>query len=225
MRRLPQGQFAWDAEVGDGSGRAAKVQWGCFLQGLEVQPGERYAIEVSCRSQGNTQATLVIRWQTAENRWTQEQLDQTFPFETGEGEWQQAFGVVTVPEGVGRLVVLLSVRGQVTDEDTCWFDNLGVYRVLDMLRGSRPERGRGNRRAVGAKTRRLTMHFWRNLLSISVLLAAVTTMASKDVLASRDRAGPTSCSSSPMISLRSAWGRWETNTSRRRTWTDWLLKA
>jgi hypothetical protein len=125
------GQFAWDAEVGDGSGRAAKVQWGCFLQGLEVQPGQRYAVEVSCRSQGNTQATLVIRWQTADTRWTQEQLDQTFPFETDEAEWQQAFGVVTVPEGVGRLMVLLSVRGQVADGDICWFDNLGVYRVLD----------------------------------------------------------------------------------------------
>jgi hypothetical protein len=32
---------------------------------------------------------------------------------------------------VGRLMVLLSVRGQVTDKDVCWFDNLGVYRVLD----------------------------------------------------------------------------------------------
>jgi hypothetical protein len=39
--------------------------------------------------------------------------------------------VVTVPEGVGRLMVLLSVRGQVADGDVCWFDNLGVYRVLD----------------------------------------------------------------------------------------------
>jgi hypothetical protein len=83
---------------------------------------------------GATQASLVIRWQTAEERWTQEPLDQTFPFETGEGEWQQAFGVVTVPEGAGRLMVLLSVRGQRTDEDVCWFDNLGVYRVLDSFK-------------------------------------------------------------------------------------------
>ena len=73
------GQFTWDADVGDGSGRATKVKWGCFIQSLDVQPGEQYAIEVSCRSHGNTQPTLVIRWQTAESRWTQEQLDQTFP--------------------------------------------------------------------------------------------------------------------------------------------------
>ena len=44
------GQFVWDAEVGDGSGRATKVKWGCFIQGLEVQPGEQYAIEVSCQT-------------------------------------------------------------------------------------------------------------------------------------------------------------------------------
>jgi len=123
------GTFAWDAEVGDGSGRAAKVKWGCFIQGLAVQPGEDYAIEVTCRPQGRSQPTLVIRWQTAEERWTQEHLDQTFPFESGKDKWQSAFGVVTVPEGVGRLVVLLNVTGQITDDDACWFDNLGMYRL------------------------------------------------------------------------------------------------
>lgn len=123
------GKFAWDAEVGDGSGRAVKVKWGCFIQGLTVQPGEEYAIEVSCRPRGHSQPTLVIRWQTVESRWTQEHLDQTFPFESGGGQWQPAFGVVTVPEGVGRLMVLLNVTGQITDDDACWFDNLGVYRL------------------------------------------------------------------------------------------------
>lgn len=123
------GTFAWDAEVGDGSGRAMKVKWGCFLQGLAVQPGEEYAVEVACRPQGRSQPTLVIRWQTAEERWTQEHLDQTFPFESGQDGWQSAFGVVTVPDGAGRLIVLLSVTGQITEEDACWFDNLGVYRL------------------------------------------------------------------------------------------------
>ncbi len=123
------GTLAWDAEVGDGSGRATKVKWGCFIQGLAVQPGEEYAIEVTCRPQGCSQPTLFIRWQTAEERWTQEQLDQTFPFESGKDDWQSAFGVVTVPEGVGRLIVLLSVTGQLTEDDACWFDNLGVYRL------------------------------------------------------------------------------------------------
>jgi hypothetical protein len=27
------------------------------------------------------------------------------------------------------LIVLLNVTGQIADEDTCWFDNLGVYRL------------------------------------------------------------------------------------------------
>lgn len=127
--RNATGTFAWDAAVGDGSGRATKVKWGCFIQGLAVQPGEEYAIEVACRPQGRSQPTLVIRWQTAEERWTQEQLDQTFPFDASAGPWQPAFGVVTVPEGVGRLIVLLNVTGQIADDDVCWFDNLGVYRL------------------------------------------------------------------------------------------------
>ncbi|MCY2994654.1 MAG: hypothetical protein NTY19_43355 [Planctomycetota bacterium] len=123
------GKFAWDAEVGDGSGRVTKVKWGCLIQSVAVQPGEDYAVDVTCRSRGRSQPTLVIRWQTAEERWTQEHLDQTFPFESGDGQWQPAFGVVTVPQDVGRLVVLLNVTGQITDDDACWFDNLGVYRL------------------------------------------------------------------------------------------------
>lgn len=127
--KTAKGTFAWDAEVGEGSGHATRVKWGCFIQGLTVKPGEEYAVQVACRPRGHTQPTLVVRWQTAENRWTQEHLDQTFPFESGKDEWQSAFGVVTVPEGVGRLIVLLNVTGQIADEDTCWFDNLGVYRL------------------------------------------------------------------------------------------------
>jgi hypothetical protein len=33
------------------------------------------------------------------------------------------------------LVVLLNVTGQTAEDDVCWFDNLGVYR----LRSLRPE--------------------------------------------------------------------------------------
>ena len=123
------GQFLWDADVGEGSGRASQVKWGCFIQSLDVQPGEEYAIEVTCKPRGHSQPTLVVRWQTAENRWTQEHLDQTFPFESGDADWQSAFGVVMVPEEVGRLTVLLNVTGQITNDDICWFDNLGVYRL------------------------------------------------------------------------------------------------
>ena len=38
--------------------------------------------------------------------------------------------------GVGRLIVLLNVTGQITDEDTCWFDNLGVYRLTQPTTGA-----------------------------------------------------------------------------------------
>jgi hypothetical protein len=36
---------------------------------------------------------------------------------------------VQVPEGVGRLVVLLLVKGQQDEADVAWFDDAAVYRL------------------------------------------------------------------------------------------------
>jgi len=76
-----------------------------------------------------TVPTLTIRWQTAEQKWTHEVDDRTFVFQQGQSEWTKALGVVTVPNDVGRLVILLNVAGQVADADVCWFDKLGLYRI------------------------------------------------------------------------------------------------
>jgi hypothetical protein len=71
----------------------------------------------------------MIRWQSAEGRWTHEQDDRTFVFKPSAGEWRKGSGVVTVPLDVGKLVLLLGVSGQVADTDVCWFDNLALYRL------------------------------------------------------------------------------------------------
>jgi hypothetical protein len=39
--------------------------------------------------------------------------------------WARAFGVVTVPDNAGKLVILLKAEHQLSDVDTCWFDNVG----------------------------------------------------------------------------------------------------
>ncbi len=44
-------------------------------------------------------------------------------------DWQQFVGLVTVPEGAGKLVVLLSAAGQRSEEDVIWWDDAAVYRV------------------------------------------------------------------------------------------------
>ncbi len=123
------GKFAWDARVGGGAGRAAGVKSGCFIQAHDVRPGERYAVQADSLPRGASNPTLIVRWQTAEGRWTHEPDDRTFVFKPDEGAWPKAFGIITVPSAVGKLVILLNVTGQVADTDVCWFDNLALYRV------------------------------------------------------------------------------------------------
>ncbi|HSA11825.1 MAG TPA: hypothetical protein P5205_15800 [Candidatus Paceibacterota bacterium] len=125
----PTGKFTWDETVGSGAARAAKVAWGCFIQKVAATPGQAFLVKAGCRAEGATAPGLTIRWQTSDNRWTHEADDRPFTFQPSVGDWKIACGVVTVPPEAGQLVVLLDVRGQMTDEDVCWFDNVEVYRL------------------------------------------------------------------------------------------------
>ena len=125
------GTFTWDRETGSkapGSARAAKVSNGCFIQVYTVKPGEKYAVSGLTRVQGRGGSWLRIRWQTPEAKWTLQDRDIIVPPQAGEG-WQPFFGVAEVPEGVGKLVILLGVGGQHTDADVAWFDDVHVNRL------------------------------------------------------------------------------------------------
>ena len=111
--------------------KPAALRDGCFLQSYKVVPGERYAVRAACKVHGNGNAWLRVRWQTTEGRWTAETQDQLFYCEASPGNWRELFGVVEVPEGVGRLLILLSVGGQGTTEDVIWFDDVELYRLTD----------------------------------------------------------------------------------------------
>ena len=131
QREGPQGVFSWDNAVGRnkaGSAKALNVTDGCFLQKIVVQPGECYAVEGACLRKGNPACTLLVRWQTENDKWIQWQSDQLVAFRPGEQDWESASGVVIVPEGVGKLVLLLSVHNQ-SGQDACWFDDVGVYKL------------------------------------------------------------------------------------------------
>jgi hypothetical protein len=39
------------------------------------------------------------------------------------------FGVVEVPEGAGRLIILLLAIDQATPDDIAWFDDVQLYRI------------------------------------------------------------------------------------------------
>jgi hypothetical protein len=126
----PTGSFAWDGDVGGGSAKAVKVNHGVFLQKHPAAQGQTFAVEAQCLRKGTSVCTLVVRWQRANSQWVREEQDKTFAFEPATDDWEQAFGVVVVPPDAEQLVILLAVRNQMTDADVCWFDNVGLYRLM-----------------------------------------------------------------------------------------------
>lgn len=127
-----KGSFTWDRQAGaaaKGAARAAKVANGCFIQRIPAKPGERYAVRAVRRQQGQGEAWVRIRWQTAEGRWTAEQQDRLFHADGPRDAWREAFGVVEVPDSAGQLVVLLGVGDQLAEADVAWFDDVAVYRI------------------------------------------------------------------------------------------------
>jgi hypothetical protein len=136
-----KGTFTWDRQTDsgvDGSGtkgsaRAAGVAGGCFIQACRVKPGERYAVAALRRVEGKGDAGIRIRWQTADGRWTAEQRDKMIfarqPPQTAPSQWSKLFGVVEVPEGVGRLVILLGASGQTSPQDVAWYDQVELYQL------------------------------------------------------------------------------------------------
>ena len=132
QEKTSKGTFSWDREngcAGKGAAKAVNVANGCFIQTYTVKPGERYVIQAMRRLQGKGDGKIRVRWQTAENKWTLETLDKFILCTAPRGEWGEMLGVVEVPEGAGKLVILLGVTGQTSPEDAVWYDDVCVYRL------------------------------------------------------------------------------------------------
>ncbi len=130
--RASRGAFAWDRDVGareKGSARASNVANGCFLQSIRVRPGETYAVGAVRHLHGQGDAWLRVRWQTAEGKWTAEERDVVLLADGPRDEWREFFGVVEVPDGVARLLILLTVSGQPTPADVAWFDDVQLIKL------------------------------------------------------------------------------------------------
>lgn len=126
-----RGRFEFDAAVRGGAAKATKVKNGCFLQSQPTHPGETYAIQAECRTTGMTVPGLMIRWQRADGSWVRWDADASFTFGGAREGWAQAFGVVTVPDNAGKLVILLKAEHQLSDADACWFDNVALYPLAE----------------------------------------------------------------------------------------------
>ncbi|MDR0335872.1 MAG: hypothetical protein LBI18_02165 [Planctomycetaceae bacterium] len=126
----PTGTFSHDSNIGNGSAKATKIKRGCFLQELPAKSGECYYISVDAKRQGTGQISVRMRWKDAEGKWIHEVEDGIFPFKTANDQgWQQASGIVCVPEGAAFILCLCNVSNQETENDTVWFDNVLLIKL------------------------------------------------------------------------------------------------
>lgn len=130
-RERPDGWGSWQPESSKGtlvwektSGRATGAAHGCFIQSVDVKPGDHFAIQARRRLQGKGDAWILIRWKTADDKWTLEDHDQPLRAAGPREQWSEIFGTVVVPNGVGKLAILLMVADQSAPEDIAWFDEV-----------------------------------------------------------------------------------------------------
>jgi hypothetical protein len=132
QRDTSEGTFSWDhvGATSYGSARMEGVTDGCFHQQQRpVLPGQCYAIRAVRRIEGNGVALIRIRWKTTDNRRTEEALDRLIFCHGPRDEWSEFFGVVEVPDSVGRLVMLLSVIDQRSSTDVVYFDDVELSQL------------------------------------------------------------------------------------------------
>jgi hypothetical protein len=129
-----KGHPSWDRQVGrtaPGAGALVGMSWGCLIQTHEAKPGERYGFVGWCRVRGEGAPSVSLRWQTAAGKWHAETLDVSLGTVRREGEWRLMAGMGTVPEGAGKIVVLLNVNGQQSEQDVVWWDDVVLFRAPD----------------------------------------------------------------------------------------------
>jgi hypothetical protein len=133
QERDSKGTFTWDRSTGaagKGSLCISSVAGGCAIQGVEVRPGGRYVVRAVRRVQGQGEASIRVRWQTAANAWTSEVRDRLIYAAGPRDKWVELIGVVQVPEEAARLIVLLGAAGQRTPADQAWYDDVEVVEVV-----------------------------------------------------------------------------------------------
>lgn len=129
---ISEGRPAWSAKVGHRTPGAAAmigVRLGCILQAVPVAPGQQYAVAGWCRVQGRGVPSLTVRWQTPEGKWHAESLDRALSIARSEGEWKLMAGMAAVPDGAGKLAILLGASGQQSDQDVIWWDDVTAFRL------------------------------------------------------------------------------------------------
>ena len=113
------------------------VEAACGIYTQPAKRGERYRVSCWAKSsvqpkegEGRVGAKLSLKWQTAEGKWVQGPPECEVKLPAGTAEWTRMCGVVTIPAGVGRLVMLLGAEKQTPGEQT-WLDDLCIEKLCD----------------------------------------------------------------------------------------------
>jgi hypothetical protein len=56
-------------------------------------------------------------------------LDKIIACDGPRDRWGELFGVVEVPEGVGKLVILLGAAGHTSPDDVAWYDDVRLHKL------------------------------------------------------------------------------------------------
>lgn len=143
---LPDGWRFWQDEnhatgrcfLRDESAVLENVTFGCLHQAVDVKPGEEYFVAAKVRYSSRTAPSVRIRWQTAAGDWTEVKKDvitgpeDNAPNEANEPNVQAVTlrASARVPEGVGKIVVLLGAANQKDENDRCAFDDVELVRLF-----------------------------------------------------------------------------------------------
>ena len=103
----------------------------CVMQNQVVKPGETYLVSAYLKGNVGLQASIrfSIKWHDAAGKWLARHEAATLPLPTGKTEqWTRRSALAKVPEGAGRLVLMLSANLQGDDDYAC-FDDVQLIKV------------------------------------------------------------------------------------------------
>ncbi len=97
-----------------------------FMQNVPCAPGERW---LALGWSNGVKGHLAVRFQKPDGGWLeQREFEPKLSAAAGATDWQPLAAVVTVPEGAGRLVLMLGASAQ-GDDEAVRFDDAGLYRL------------------------------------------------------------------------------------------------
>jgi hypothetical protein len=133
LRPGTPGQLVWTtkkAHQGKASLCATGAAASCFLQSIPVSPGEQYLCSAYAlgKVSESSKVELFVQWQDKDAKWFQAPPS-SCRLSAGEtGDWERLQTLFTVPPGVARAIVCLTVYDQ-AEGDTVYFDDVSCLRL------------------------------------------------------------------------------------------------